>query len=252
MSDIKTNIAILTKYTYSVYFGITFVPLLAVFFSLVYLYNWTWVSSVVFLISYVIVYIYGINIFYHRYWCHHQFKTHPWITKFFTIAGSLAMIGGPTTYALAHRWHHAHSDDDKDPHSPVHGRWHAFIGWIFKVTPDSIPITVIKDFFTSKHQWVFVLERFKIVVPWITVVFVLMLSPAACLGMLAAMFLAHLIELYINAFLHDPVKKIAIDVHPIIGWLTAGGLTHKLHHDQAGKVTPNDPGYFFVQIIAKQ
>jgi hypothetical protein len=86
-------------------------------------------------------------------------------------------------------------------------------------------------------------------IPWALTITLWTVNPHICMGMMAAMFLTHLIELYINAFLHDPVKKIAIDVHPIIGWLTAGGLTHKLHHDQPGKPTKEDPGHFLVRLV---
>lgn len=159
------------------------------------------------------------------------------------------MIGGPTAYALAHRWHHLHSDTNLDPHNPAHGRWHAFIGWTFTTPATSIPVSVIRDFFIKENEWIFVIEKIKIFLPWAVTLGVYTISPAAATGLLASMFLTHLIELYINAFLHDPQTHEAIDVHPVIGWLTAGGLTHKLHHTQPGKPTKKDPGYYFVRLV---
>lgn len=249
MSDARTKIAILTKYSYAVYFASTFVPLMAVLGYLFYALSWTWTTTAAFVVSYLIIYVYGINIFYHRYWSHKQFNPHPWVLKFFTVAGTMAMIGGPTTYAMAHRWHHAHSDTDLDPHSPAHGRWHAFIGWTFTISTEAIPVSVVKDFFIEKNNWLFHVERTKMLLPWILVIVLYAINPYVCMGVLSTMFLTHLIELYINAFLHDVNTMQPVNINPVIGWLTAGGLTHKLHHDNPGKTLPEDPGYFLVRLV---
>lgn len=249
MQTVRDKIHTLTQISYAGYFGVTFVPLLVFFVYLLYAFDWTWATTAAFVIGYLIIYIYGINIFYHRYWSHRQFKPNQWVLKFFTLAGTMAMIGGPTAYALAHRWHHMHSDTDKDPHNPAHGRWHAFIGWTFTTPSDAIPVSVIKDFFAEENNWIFFIEKTKLITPWLLVIITYLLSPHAATGVLAAMFLTHLIELYINAFLHDPKTHQALDINPIIGWLTAGGLTHKLHHDTPGKPTKEDPGYYFVQLV---
>ncbi|HVX94048.1 MAG TPA: fatty acid desaturase [Polyangia bacterium] len=37
--------------------------------------------------------------------------------------------GTPVQWAGNHRFHHAHADRPEDPHSPLHGFWHAHNGW---------------------------------------------------------------------------------------------------------------------------
>jgi hypothetical protein len=43
----------------------------------------------------------------------------------------MAFEGKPTDWAATHIKHHAHSDDEGDPHSPLEGFWHAHFGWLF-------------------------------------------------------------------------------------------------------------------------
>ncbi len=85
----------------------------------------------------------GITIGYHRMLTHQGFKARPWLRGAFMIAGSMALEGPPIEWVADHRRHHAHSDADGDPHSPVFGRgdgfwpqlggfWHAHVGWMFK------------------------------------------------------------------------------------------------------------------------
>ena len=63
----------------------------------------------------------GITLGYHRLLTHRSFKVPKWLEYFLAVMGSLACQGGPITWVTAHRIHHAYSDDDKDPHSPVRG-----------------------------------------------------------------------------------------------------------------------------------
>ena len=200
-----------------------------------------------FLISYVIIYIYGTNIFYHRYWAHKQFTTHPLIEKFFSIAGLLSLSGSPIGYVLMHRLHHAYSDTDKDPHSPIHGKYHAFAGWLFNSHKIQPSFMIVKDLL--KHNWLINLEIYKTYIVYSIVLTSLLISPAVTLGILLASLLTFFIELSINAFLHDPIKKEAMNAGSILCWLTAGGLKHKLHHDGSNKITTEDPGYYFVKLI---
>lgn len=240
----------LQEHSYAYYFTRTSVPAFCVLLYLLFFINLNISVLFFYIIFYFIIYIYGINIFYHRFWCHHQFTSNSIIVKFFTVAGLFAMIGGPTFYTLAHRWHHANSDTDLDPHSPSHGRWHAFVGWIFNSNKISIPIKVIKDFLQPKNTWIFFLERNKISIVWIGVLIALLIGPNFTAGLLLSMFTAHFIELYINAWLHDIKLKQGKNANIFLCWITAGGLMHKLHHDNSKQVTKEDPGYYFIKIVS--
>ena len=58
-------------------------------------------------------------------------QTHPVTKAIFLILGCMAYEGSPNDWASTHIKHHAHSDQEGDPHSPLEGFWHAHFGWLF-------------------------------------------------------------------------------------------------------------------------
>ncbi len=65
---------------------------------------------------------------YHRWLSHKSFSLKPWFSKTLIIFGLPA--GTPIQWAGNHRFHHMHTDDELDPHSPViSGFWFAHCGW---------------------------------------------------------------------------------------------------------------------------
>ncbi len=65
---------------------------------------------------------------YHRYLSHRSFKLKKWFEYLIITAGLPA--GTPIQWAGNHRYHHAHTDEETDPHSPViSGFWYAHNGW---------------------------------------------------------------------------------------------------------------------------
>jgi stearoyl-CoA desaturase (delta-9 desaturase) len=73
----------------------------------------------------------GVTIGYHRMLTHRSFEARPWLKGLLLILGSMAFEGSPLSWTATHIKHHAHSDNDDDPHSPLHGFWHAHMGWLF-------------------------------------------------------------------------------------------------------------------------
>lgn len=73
----------------------------------------------------------GITIGYHRMLTHDGFKAPAAVRAFFLILGCMAFEGAPDEWAAAHIKHHAHSDKEGDPHSPLEGFWHSHMGWLF-------------------------------------------------------------------------------------------------------------------------
>ena len=91
-------------------------------------FSWTGVALLVGL--YCFTGCIGITFGYHRMLTHRGFKLHA-IPRFFVhLAGTLALQGPPLYWALAHRVHHARSDKDGDPHSPLHGTWWSHVLWL--------------------------------------------------------------------------------------------------------------------------
>ncbi len=72
----------------------------------------------------------GIGIGYHRLLTHRGFKVPKWLEYFLTVCGTLALEGGPIPWVATHRIHHAHTERDGDPHSPLDGFWWSHMGWI--------------------------------------------------------------------------------------------------------------------------
>jgi stearoyl-CoA desaturase (delta-9 desaturase) len=169
----------------------------------------------------------------------------------FTIAGLFSLVGGPLFYVLVHRYHHIHSDNELDPHSPHHGKFHAFIGWVFKAHTLTIPIKLVKDLLVEKNKWLLQIDIYKIYIVYTVVICAYVLSTSILIGLLLAMFTAFFIELYINAFLHDPEIKISKNSNRVMCRITFGGMEHKLHHAGSAKTDPADPAYPLVNLLSK-
>ncbi len=74
--------------------------------------------------------MFAITGFYHRYFSHRTFRTSRTVQFMFALLGATAVQRGPIWWAAHHRHHHAHSDQDKDVHSPgQHGFLRSHIGW---------------------------------------------------------------------------------------------------------------------------
>ena len=70
------------------------------------------------------------SLIYHTYFAHRAFKvgrkTEFFMGLFATVFGNIGNIGA---YNMLHQIHHPNADHDGDPHSPVHGKGHAFFSW---------------------------------------------------------------------------------------------------------------------------
>jgi beta-carotene hydroxylase len=81
---------------------------------------------------------YSMGIFHHMYFSHSSFKAHPALENLGALLGTLTWRGpmaAPLRYVALHRVHHAYSDREADPHSPVHGIFHALLGWNWNFAP---------------------------------------------------------------------------------------------------------------------
>lgn len=61
-----------------------------------------------------------ITVIYHRGWAHRALTIAPWLERFMRVAGNWLTGLDPKGWVCMHRMHHAHSDTEKDPHSPLH------------------------------------------------------------------------------------------------------------------------------------
>ena len=108
------------------------VPFIGTLYAMVMLWNqWVdWLDVTLMLVLYVISGM-GITVGFHRMLTHRSFEAKPWVKRLLLIAGTLAVEGDAMTWASTHIQHHAHSDGEDDPHSPLQGLWHSHVGWLF-------------------------------------------------------------------------------------------------------------------------
>lgn len=83
----------------------------------------------------------GITVGFHRMLTHRSFQTSKAVEYVFAVLGSMAVQGPVISWVADHRKHHAHTDEEGDPHSPhvghgegvsgvLAGLWHAHTGWL--------------------------------------------------------------------------------------------------------------------------
>ena len=108
------------------------IPLLTVAVAVYFLWNqYVFMSDIILFCIFYCITILGIGVGYHRMLTHTGFQTYAPIKAFFVICGAMAYEGAPLRWAATHIRHHAHSDEEDDPHSPLEGFWHAHLGWLF-------------------------------------------------------------------------------------------------------------------------
>ena len=133
-----------------------------------------WVYTIV---GYMLLSVVGIAIGYHRYLSHRSFKTNGWWQRILIWCGIMSGQGSPVFWALIHRgYHHRLSDKPDDPHSPKHGFWHSYVGWLFKIKPVMNNKYVI-DLIQNKD--VAFAHRFYFPILWISNLVIFFVSPDA-------------------------------------------------------------------------
>jgi stearoyl-CoA desaturase (delta-9 desaturase) len=85
-------------------------------------------SFSLFALSYYLLAGLAVNLGYHRVLSHRSLELPKWMERALVTLGLPA--GTPIQWAGNHRYHHAHTDTETDPHSPLHrGFWYAHVGW---------------------------------------------------------------------------------------------------------------------------
>ncbi len=119
------------------------VPPLGVLAAIVLLWNTFvgWHDLVLMAVMYLLTGM-GITVGFHRLFTHRSFQTSRPVQAAFAVLGSMAVQGPVISWVADHRKHHAHTDEEGDPHSPhvnagpglrgaIKGLWSAHIGWLF-------------------------------------------------------------------------------------------------------------------------
>jgi stearoyl-CoA desaturase (delta-9 desaturase) len=195
-----------------------------------------WLHICYFLIGYVLICGLGNNVGLHR-WASHKSvelgKYSKYVVLFFSM---MAGQGHPVWWAALHRGqHHRNSDTETDSHSPIHGKWHAFHGWVWKYDPLNVSYKYVTDLMRDPLM-IFTFKYYKSIV--ITVWIIIGLVDTDLLlwmFMLPAMLSLHL-EGMVNLFCHIKLGYRNFDTKdnshnvPLLGILNWGNGWHNNHH----------------------
>jgi stearoyl-CoA desaturase (delta-9 desaturase) len=124
--------------------GAVVIPFLATIAAVGLLWNeLVGVTDLLILLAMYLVTGIAITVGYHRMLTHRSFQTSKPVEYLFAGLGSMAVQGPVIAWVADHRKHHAHTDEEGDPHSPhvghgegagaiARGLWHAHTGWLFR------------------------------------------------------------------------------------------------------------------------
>jgi fatty-acid desaturase len=93
-------------------------------------------DAYLFNVAAMVLFLYPLGMFYHMLLSHRAFRCPKWLEYLGSLLATLAWRGpfaGPVRYVAIHRVHHAYSDTDHDPHSPIHGIAHAMGAWFWRM-----------------------------------------------------------------------------------------------------------------------
>ena len=103
----------------------------------------------------------GVTVGFHRLLTHRSFVVPKPLEYTFAILGSMAVQGPVMSWVADHRKHHAHADEEGDPHSPhvghgdgfsgvMRGLWHAHTGWLFSTQGRASARQYAKDLYEDR------------------------------------------------------------------------------------------------------
>jgi stearoyl-CoA desaturase (delta-9 desaturase) len=107
--------------------------------------GWSW-SGVGLALGAYFVRMFVVTAAYHRYFAHRAFKTSRWFQFLLAIGAQTAAQRGVIWWASHHRWHHKHSDSERDVHSATRrGFWYSHVGWVMRPDWNDTDTTGVPD-----------------------------------------------------------------------------------------------------------
>jgi len=195
----------------------------------------------------------SIGVGLHRLWSHGAFKTTKWIEFILMVISSGSLQGPVLAWVSDHKLHHAFSDTDKDPHTPIKypnnkikGFLWAHLGWMIfgessaKNIDRATLVTLGKNkmlLWQLKHYWSF--ATFMNVIPPILLGLLFIdFSLHGALGGYLAVGLGRAVQqqmtFCVNSVMHTlGSRKYAADSSGDVWWLTfllLGENWHNFHH----------------------
>ena len=192
---------------------------------------------------------FGVTVGYHRLLTHRAFQTHQPVQLGFAVLGSMALQGSVLDWVADHRKHHAHTDEEGDPHSPhvghgsgLRGLWHAHTGWLFETHGQSDWKKYARELYEDPAM-----RRVNRAFPWLALASLAV--PAVLGGMLhgswegvvrglvwgglVRAFLLHHVTWSINSICHFfGRRRFALDDKSTnVAWLALPSLGEAWHHN---------------------
>jgi stearoyl-CoA desaturase (Delta-9 desaturase) len=194
----------------------------------------------------------GITVGFHRLLTHRSFQTRKPVEYLLAVLGTMAVQGTVIDWVASHRRHHAHADEDGDPHTPhsfeagvrgtLRGLWHSHVGWLLEQGHDSDPRRFTPDLLEDRGMVLIsrafpLLVGFGLVLP-MAVGFAASGTLAGALtallwGGLVRVFLLHHVTFSINSICHVfGTRRFATDDRSTnVFWLSLLSFGESWHHN---------------------
>jgi fatty-acid desaturase len=183
----------------------------------------------------------GIAVGYHRVYSHKTHNLKPWLDNIILYLGALGGQGSSISWTAVHRgYHHRFSDTEKDLHSPVaHGTLHAFIGWYWKITEQTINHKFAVDLLRRPNH-VFVHKHYTKII-YAAAFLMALVSIHVLIVYAAALFISLLQDNLVNVLCHS--RKIGYKTFDtgdssnnfwLLGYFGWGQGWHNNHHFMPG------------------
>jgi len=196
---------------------------------------------------------FGITIGFHRMLTHRAFQTSKPVEYLFAALGSMAVQGPVIHWVADHRKHHAHTDEEGDPHSPhvgagsgvrgaLRGLFHAHVGWLITEHGQAARRKYAKDLMDDRgmrrinrafHWWVLAGLLLPAALGWLISGSWTGALTGFLWGGLVRVFLLHHITWSINSVCHFfGRRRFDLDDHSTnVWWLALPSLGEAWHHN---------------------
>lgn len=212
--------------------------LVAIYFLI---FHFSWLFVLYTALGFYILGIFGASIGFHRYLTHQSFKTSKFFDWLMIICGSLTGQGSPIFWVALHKFHHKHSDEEVDIHSPRRGFWNAFILW--QIRPIQ-PISSMANRSMYVHPLIKFIHRNYYKLYWGTVALIYLINPFFGLFFMSfgGFFVLGMFENLGNVVFHD--NRFGYRNYDLpdnsrnVAWnayITLGGGWHNNHHRWPGR-----------------
>jgi stearoyl-CoA desaturase (delta-9 desaturase) len=245
----------MTRLERNVSLGSVIVPFAAFVFAIVLLWNEAvnGTDLAILGVLYVLTAM-GITVGWHRMFTHRAFQAKRPVQLTFAVLGSMAGQGPLAHWVADHRKHHAHTDEEGDPHSPhVHdhgegvkgvflGLVHAHFGWLMTDWGQARHEQYARDIIEDRtlygiHQWFVAIMLTGLLLPaaagWLITGTLAGAATALLWGGFVRVFLGHHVTWSINSVCHFFGRRRfdTDDYSTNVAWLALPSFGEAWHHN---------------------